>query len=252
MLQVSHGSQRLLVRQKTEQERLELKQKKRQKQIKTLRNLTVLALIVSAVIFAMRSTPDGPRRVPLTATEVQPTTVPSKPKSTSAPPNEGASTGSASPKAPGVRQGRARLQSHPKAIHAAMTAPSPTDFRHEPRSPKKTLKAIIPAIQQWSKCWEMQAVSCYLDAYSTIFTPDNGMSLSEWREHRAAKISAPIYVYVDIGPIEMLSQSGRQATVRFTQKYASPSYRDRVEKTLVLALESGQWKIVHESSKPRT
>ena len=49
--------------------------------------------------------------------------------------------------------------------------------------------------------------------------------------------------------LDLLTPAPNRAEVELIQSYKSDRYADSVVKTLELILESGEWKIVHESSE---
>ena len=74
------------------------------------------------------------------------------------------------------------------------------------------------------------------------------LSRSNWQEQRRIRLSKPRYIKVilDNVRIEILSQD--LALVRFVQTYQSDSYKDQVNKQLLLNKVDGAWLISKEES----
>jgi tetratricopeptide (TPR) repeat protein len=106
--------------------------------------------------------------------------------------------------------------------------------------------AAFYALEAWKGAWETQDATSYLGAYSKNFTPEDGLSLSAWKDKRTRSIYRPSSIKIDIeNPVvETLTHS--QLLITFKQSYTSDSYHDTVMKALTMEKEENGWKIIRE------
>lgn len=106
------------------------------------------------------------------------------------------------------------------------------------------------ALESWKNAWQAADVKRYLAAYSSTFTPPDNMDLATWKKQRAASLTRPKFIHIDIrdANVELLKEDQLQIT--FSQKFESDNYQDAVVKTLILVKEKGGWKISEERSVP--
>jgi hypothetical protein len=86
----------------------------------------------------------------------------------------------------------------------------------------------------------------YLSHYSPGFQPAYGIDRGRWEGQRRQRLAAPSFVEVELSSIGLRIDSPTRAAVSFTQLYRSNTFEDVVTKTLELALEAGEWKILRE------
>jgi hypothetical protein len=98
----------------------------------------------------------------------------------------------------------------------------------------------------WAEAWSAQDVEGYLSFYSESFQPAYGMSRSRWEAQRRERLRAPAFVEVDLSSIGVRIDGPDRAAVLFVQSYRSNTFEDVVSKSLELALEGGEWRIVEE------
>jgi tetratricopeptide (TPR) repeat protein len=127
----------------------------------------------------------------------------------------------------------------------AVSDPAPA--KPAPTSPATTEKAIKDAVTHWAQAWSAKDVDSYLAAYASDFSAD-GMSRSKWEAQRRDRLTKPKTIEVKISNLK-IKQQGDTASATFRQAYRSDRHRSTVTKTLELALQNGQWRIVKESSK---
>ncbi len=108
-----------------------------------------------------------------------------------------------------------------------------------------TIKTLV---YDWAKAWSKKNVQAYLGFYSQRFVPVSGMSVEQWRKHRATRLAKPSFIDVKVRELQVKQQGENQAKVSFIQFYRSDTYQDKALKTLTLARESGEWKIAGEYS----
>lgn len=135
------------------------------------------------------------------------------------------------------------------AATTAAPAPKPTAAAAEPRAatPATPATDIEVAITQWAQAWSRRDVDAYLAAYASDYSTD-GLSRAAWEAQRRARITAPKRIEVKLSDVKV-EQQGDNATATFRQAYRSDRLSSTVSKTLKLALQNGQWRIVDETSR---
>jgi len=126
--------------------------------------------------------------------------------------------------------------------------PEPTAILEPPIDKEAARKEVRTAVNSWANAWSAKDVDNYVNSYSAKFVPPNKLSRSKWQEQRRIRLSKPRYIKVilDNVRIEILSQD--LALVRFVQTYQSDSYKDQVNKQLLLNKVDGAWLISKEES----
>jgi tetratricopeptide (TPR) repeat protein len=133
------------------------------------------------------------------------------------------------------------------AAKAAADAPKPVAAEPAAAKPAPTSTGIEAAITRWAQAWSARDVDAYLAAYASDFAAD-GLSRSNWEAQRRARITAPQRIDVQISDLR-IAQQGDNASASFRQIYRSDRLSSTVTKTLKLALQNGQWRIVGETSQ---
>ncbi len=108
---------------------------------------------------------------------------------------------------------------------------------------------IRTAIRSWAQAWSNQNVDGYLAAYASDFRPANGAALASWIEYRRQRLSAPGFIEVDVGDIDVELTGSDRARATFVQGYRSDNYQDQVVKTLTMRRTGDGWQIVSEVSE---
>lgn len=106
---------------------------------------------------------------------------------------------------------------------------------------------ISNLVEGWRQAWQSHDLTAYLAAYGADFQPADGGSRDAWVTARTKKLAgnAAIEVQLHNVVIERLDQD--RFRVSFQQDYASGSYREVGRgKTLDVAREGGEWKIIRE------
>ena len=137
------------------------------------------------------------------------------------------------------------VSSAPKS-EAKPVAAEPAPAKPTPTSTATTENGIEIAITHWAQAWSAKDVDAYLAAYASDFTA-GGMSRSKWEEQRRARITGPKTIEVKISDLK-IDQQGDTASATIRQAYRSDRHRSTATKTLGLALQNGQWRIVKESA----
>ncbi len=126
---------------------------------------------------------------------------------------------------------------------AAASAPAPAAA--EPAGPA----AVEEAVRAWAAAWSEQRVEDYLASYSRQFVPPEGASRTEWEAGRRVRLERPAWIRLDLGPLATELTEPTRARVSFDQSYETPTFSDRVRKTLDLVWEEEAWKISGEQSE---
>jgi ketosteroid isomerase-like protein len=138
------------------------------------------------------------------------------------------------------------------AAPASAARPAAAGPAAEPKAAAQAKPAaaagIEAAIANWADAWSRRDVEGYLAAYSSDFT-GGGMTRAAWEAQRRARITAPKSIEVGISDLKIEQQDGDTATATFRQSYRSDRLSSTATKTLKLALQNGQWRIVGETSR---
>jgi tetratricopeptide (TPR) repeat protein len=130
---------------------------------------------------------------------------------------------------------------------AAKPVPAkPSPVKPSPVNAAPASKEVEAAVTRWAEAWSARNVDAYFAAYASDFTAE-GLSHAEWEALRRARITAPATINVKISNLK-IEQQGDIAHARFSQAYRSDRHQSTVTKTLKLALQNGQWRIVGETT----
>lgn len=127
----------------------------------------------------------------------------------------------------------------PAPVKPALAKPNPVN-------PAIANKDVEAAVTRWAQAWSARDIDTYFAAYASNFTTD-GLTHAEWEAQRRARITAPAMINVKISNLKV-EQQGDTASATFNQSYRSDRHQSTVKKTLKLALQNGQWRIVGETS----
>jgi tetratricopeptide (TPR) repeat protein len=111
------------------------------------------------------------------------------------------------------------------------------------------LIVVERAVKNWVNVWTALDIDGYLNAYSKKFrTPPKFPNYSAWVQNRKRVLGKATSIRVTYKNLRVKLLDENLARAEFTQHYWSPSYKDKVNKTLTLAREGSEWKIVWERS----
>jgi tetratricopeptide (TPR) repeat protein len=146
---------------------------------------------------------------------------------------------------PAATSAKTKIESAPAL---AKFEPEPTTILEPPFDKEAARKEVKSAVNSWANAWSAKDVDNYVKSYSAKFVPPNKLSRSKWQEQRRVRLTKPRYIKVilDNVRVEILSQD--LALVRFVQTYQSDSYKDQVNKQLLLNKVDGAWLISKEES----
>lgn len=108
-------------------------------------------------------------------------------------------------------------------------------------------RSIEHVLLAWAAAWSAQDVDGYLSFYARNFRPTGGRTVDDWRATRRARLTHPAFIDVRLSDMVVSESSQGRARARFSQAYRSDSFQDLVQKTMVLELQAGKWKIVAEA-----
>ena len=107
---------------------------------------------------------------------------------------------------------------------------------------------LVTVVKLWAQQWSAKDVEGYLSAYADDFRPPDGSSRSTWAAQRRDRIRKPRFIRVELAGIKVRFLNDQYAQVNFKQSYQSESFKDNVDKTLLLRLQNGRWVIAEETS----
>lgn len=106
-------------------------------------------------------------------------------------------------------------------------------------------------VDNWRQAWRDRDLAAYLAAYGADFIPADGSSRDAWVAARSKKLVGKTAIDVQLRDIVIERLGEERFKVAFLQDYAAGSYRETGRsKTLHVAREDGQWKIVREQQAP--
>ncbi len=119
-------------------------------------------------------------------------------------------------------------------------------------------QAIIPDAEErinedeiilsWATAWSNNDTETYLSFYADDFVPANpGQSRSEWEDVRRKRLRNQD-IRIIVSNAEIHSITADRVEVRFTQRYTSRSYKDRVIKSIEMVETDSGWKFLSEKT----
>lgn len=108
---------------------------------------------------------------------------------------------------------------------------------------------VVMALNAWAGAWSSQDVDSYLASYASDFVPPKKLSRKVWNAQRKKRLQAPKFIKVEVSDINVVFNDNGQVRVRFSQKYQSDTYEDRVKKEILMNKVDGKWLIVKERSR---
>ena len=142
-----------------------------------------------------------------------------------------------------VRPATVAAKSAPEAAKPAPPRPAPAPAP----AAAAANQAVEAAVDRWARAWAARDVDAYLAAYASDYAAD-GLSRDAWVAQRRARITAPPRIEIELSDMKV-TQQGNTASATFRQAYRSDRHRSTVIKTLTLALQNGEWRIVGETTR---
>ena len=135
----------------------------------------------------------------------------------------------------------------PAKTAAKPATAEPAPAKPAPASAAQSTNAVEAAVNRWAQAWSARDVKAYLAAYADDYAADD-MTRSNWEAQRRSRVGGPKFIEVQLSDMA-IDQQGDTAFATFSQAYRSDRFSSTVTKTLKLALQNGQWRIVDETSK---
>ena len=110
------------------------------------------------------------------------------------------------------------------------------------------LEVITANMENWVKAWSSKNVKSYLAFYSPSFSPDKGLSYTDWLEQRKQRVAKPGAINVEISIMKVVKSKGK-IVVTFRQKYNSANVNTNSVKLLEWVNDKGTWLIAREFNK---
>ena len=114
-------------------------------------------------------------------------------------------------------------------------------------SPAGDEAEVRRALEDWAGAWSRKEVKAYLDFYAPDFQTPDGLSRQAWEADRAQRIGKPDKLLIELDDVNVIVE-GDRATVRFRQRYSSPTAKGSVGKTLIFMKSRGKWLIQQENT----
>jgi tetratricopeptide (TPR) repeat protein len=113
---------------------------------------------------------------------------------------------------------------------------------------QQELETITANMDNWVKAWSSKNVKSYLAFYSPSFSPEKGLSYSDWLEQRKQRVAKPGAINVEISIMKVV-KSKNKIVVTFRQKYNSANVSTNSVKCLEWVNDKGTWLIAREFNK---
>jgi len=107
---------------------------------------------------------------------------------------------------------------------------------------------IRSIVYAWADAWQNRNIKHYMSFYSPAFRSKE-LDFNGWLQKKTEFFQRPGNIRVEISDLWVFIE-GKNATVRFVQRYQDPKVSDVGEKTLVLINSKDKWRIVSEKWKP--
>lgn len=131
----------------------------------------------------------------------------------------------------------------PEPVPETKPAPAPRELQ-----PHQITQIIINNVNNWARAWSSKDVDGYLSFYAPDYSPPE-LTRAAWIAQRKIRISSPRSIKVDVNNPQIIMHGDEHAQAAFLQKYASDSYSDSVNKTLLFRKLNDRWLIVQEKSE---
>jgi len=104
-------------------------------------------------------------------------------------------------------------------------------------------------VDGWISAWQQQRFEGYSQYYVVTFSAKKNMSHEQWLDWRRKRIEKPQWIKLSRSNIKHLGGlDNGELSITFTLSYASPNYKDKTFKKLILKLEGEEFKIMREEN----
>ena len=108
---------------------------------------------------------------------------------------------------------------------------------------------IIGVINNWASAWSNKDVDSYLSFYAEDFIPPDDLTKHEWKALLEEQLSKTKFISVDVIQPTVKLYGNDHAQVFFSQSYQSDTYKDQVNKILLMKKVNSRWFIIEEKSR---
>lgn len=129
----------------------------------------------------------------------------------------------------------------PRASARAPLAPAPA-----PRAAAAEPEAVRQTLTDWARAWASKDFPRYRGYYARTYRPENDQSVERWAGIRAARLSKPGPITLDLDELKIETAGADRAATEFRQSYTSVGYRDTTRKRIDWVREDGHWRIERE------
>jgi tetratricopeptide (TPR) repeat protein len=134
----------------------------------------------------------------------------------------------------------------PAVKPAAVPTLAPTLAPAPEPAPNGVHDDVAKALVAWADAWSRKEAKDYLAFYASDFKTPGGESRAAWAAERTRRVTKPGKISVTIEDARVTPAGTDQVVVKFRQHYKSASLSSSSNKTLLMAKQNGQWKILQE------
>ena len=113
---------------------------------------------------------------------------------------------------------------------------------------EKLKTQVSATVDSWATAWSSKDAEKYISFYGKEFTPPKKLSRKAWEAQRKVRLAKPRYIKIKISQLDISMLGDDHARAKFRQGYQSDTYRDEVNKTLILKKAADSWLITQEQS----
>jgi len=132
------------------------------------------------------------------------------------------------------------------AVSASAATATPQAEVKKPNSSANPNDSVIEAVNHWAQAWSNKNLDRYFASYGASFKPAKGLSRKAWEEQRRDRITKPSKISVEVSKINVQSNDGSLAKVKFKQAYRADGKPIRTNKTLLMKKDGDNWYIQEE------
>ena len=101
-------------------------------------------------------------------------------------------------------------------------------------------------ILNWAIAWSSGNIEAYLDFYHSSFTPSKeNVTREQWEKQRRKRLTNK-QIRIIVSNAEVYKVQDKITEVRFTQRYTSTSYKDKIIKAIEMIETPAGWKFISE------
>lgn len=117
------------------------------------------------------------------------------------------------------------------------------------REQEKIKGSIAESIDSWASAWSAKDAAKYITFYGPEFTPPKKLTRSAWEAQRKVRLAKPRFIRIGVSNMKISLLGDNHAKAEFRQKYESDTYKDEVNKSMILKKINDRWYITQEQSK---